>query len=570
MLNNTNLNKMMRLFTVLMLVSAIVTTQVEAQSPGTGQYSAANSISRDIMRSTTKRGVEQVGRYGTDNALGQKLYIPPLPGDQSFTDSSNDPMKYLAGENKSVPDFGANERESVSITLPALKGLNQILDSSVTKDLLKQLTASEAAVLMQTYMMVENGAATGFMGSMNIGTGLMSNLLQSQDYQLKLMEITDDTGKMREAYVKRLANLMQNQQYQDVWPAALYMASGDDGKAPTVKMKNLNEGGSPFSLDTLPYESNFAGPPNPNKRRLSEMLFAKSTPSSSSMTGGSSAYKNEKIEQLRSDFTELVGDVSLLLENKGNSKTARVVKLEFIAPQLDQDGKRRGVAATNWEEVKMVWENINSILGDLCEWKKENSNPTKQVFKMETSATTKDIGKDNGFGSPWELASSPDIPLTINVLEQLYTMIQKDRPQEELNCSELRLTANDIPDEGQAPDPANLNDCKDGAGCLRNRVILHLAFLTARSRTLHTYRSLYSISKRFATEPFYDDLVERVFARAFAGMNIDQELAANRARYGEFISFMAALAQGDSGAGAFFRPGSTDSAQPGNGGFASK
>jgi hypothetical protein len=563
MLNNAKLTIVARFFTVFVLFAVTLTTAVEAQSPATGQYSAANSISRDIMRSTTKRGVEQVGRYGTDNALGQKLYLPPLPGDQSFTDSSDEPTKFLAGENNSVPDFGANKRENVSITLPALKGLNQILDSSVTKNLLKQMTASESAVLMQTYMMVENGAATGFMGSMNIGTGLMSNLLQAQDYQLKLMDITDDTGKMKEAYVKRLAGLMQNQKYQDVWPAALYMASGEDGQAPAVKMMDLQEGSKPFDLSTLPYESNFAGPPDPNQRLLSEMLFA-----TGNAAGGQSTYKNEKIVELRDDFTKLVGDVSLKLENQGSSKNARKVTLGFIAPQADPEG-RRGVAATNWEEVKMVWENINSILADLCDWKKNNPNSSKKVFEMETSATTQDIGKDNGLGSPWELASGPDIPLTINVIEQIYTMIQKDRPQEELTCDELRLTVDQIPDAGQAVDPKNFNDCKNGAGCLRNRVILHLAFLTARSRTLHTYRSLYSISKRFATEPFYDELVERVFARAFAGMNIDQELADNRARYGEFVSFMAQIAQGETGAGAFFRPGSTDSAQPGNGGFAS-
>jgi hypothetical protein len=81
-----------------------------------------------------------------------------------------------------MPDFGANERRNTSIVLPPLKGLSQILNSTVTTDLLKELTAAQTTVLMQTYMMVENGAATGFMGGMNIGSNLMSNMLQAQDF----------------------------------------------------------------------------------------------------------------------------------------------------------------------------------------------------------------------------------------------------------------------------------------------------------------------------------------------------------------------------------------------------
>jgi hypothetical protein len=550
---------------VLCSITGVLCSNVAHADPA---YGGVNRISRDIMRSLAKREVEQMGRYGTDSALGQMLDNPPLPGDQSFTDSSSDPNKYLAKELGSIPDFGANERKNVSITLPAMKGLRQILDSSVTKDLLKQLTSAESSVLMQTYMMVENGAATGFMGSMNIGSNLMSNLLQTQDYQLKLMDMTDSTGKMKEAYVKKVAEYMQKEQYQDVWPAALYMASGEDGQAGNGKMKDLNLGKEAFDLSSLPYESDMMGPPNPKQRNLSDMLFSKGNDDTS---GGATAYKNEKIQNLRKDFIELVGDVSIQIENQGNSKAARNLTYTFVAPQFDKDKKRRGVAATNWEEVQVVWENMNSILADLCKWKKENTNYQKEVGKMETSATTKDIGKDTADGSPWELASAPDTPFTMNVVEQLYTLVQKDRPQSDLNCEELRLKADKIPDDGAASDSANFNDCTDpnGGGCLRNRVILHLAFLTARSRTLHTYRMLYSISKRFATEPLADELVDRVFMRAFSGMNIDQELQMNHQRYGDFVGFMAKLAQGDAGAGAFFRPGGNEAAQPGNGGFAS-
>ena len=155
----------------LVLVSTVVSlcpNVASAQNTLVYEYKKIKAP-RDIMNAEVKRGVAQVGRYGSDHALGQKFSLPPLPGDQSFTDSAEDPTKFM-NENNKVPDFGATERKNVSIVFPPLKGLSQILNSSVTKDLLKELTASETTVLMQTYMMVENGAATGFMGGMNIGS----------------------------------------------------------------------------------------------------------------------------------------------------------------------------------------------------------------------------------------------------------------------------------------------------------------------------------------------------------------------------------------------------------------
>lgn len=563
--NNINLKITSLALVLASIMAALCPTLASAQNPLLGQYNDPSRISRSIMKAETKRGVEQVGRYGTDNALAQKFALPPLPGDQAFSDSLSEPDKYLE-QNGVLPDYGANDRKNVNISLPPLKGLAQILNSPVTKNLLKELTASEATVLMQTYMMVENGAATGFMGGMNIGSNLMSNMIQSQDFQLKLLEATDDTGKMKEAYINKIAKVMQEGKTKDVWPAALYIASGDDGKAANApQMSDLSAATNPYDLELVSAEGNTKN--NKERRTLSDMLFVTGKEDFMGPPSlGGSAYSNEKITELRKDFVSLVGDVEIYLDST-KSKFARDVRITYKAPEAETaagasgKGVRRGVARLNWEEVQVVWQNINTLLYEYCKWKESNPNTSKKPFDMETSTTTTQIGGNkSGLGNPWELSSAPDITFTMNVLDQLMKLHMEHRPAGDYQCAELQLDEKDIPEEGAASSGSqnDLNDCGPKKGCLKNRTVLHLSYMIARSRTLHTYRSLYTIASRFVTEPLAGDLLNRLFNRTFSGMNIDAELAANRGRYYDFVTHMSELTQGQLGAGPLLRPGQNE------------
>ena len=548
----------------LVLVSTVVSlcpNVASAQNTLVYEYKKIKAP-RDIMNAEVKRGVAQVGRYGSDHALGQKFSLPPLPGDQSFTDSAEDPTKFM-NENNKTPDFGATERKNVSIVFPPLKGLSQILNSSVTKDLLKELTASETTVLMQTYMMVENGAATGFMGGMNIGSNLMSNLLQANDFQLKLMEATDDTGKMKEAYVNRVHSVMQEGNHKDVWPGALYIASGEDGKAASAQpMKDLTQakdGVGAFNLKGIAADGRTKD--SPERRALSDMLFIKGA-----STGGEKAYFNdpERLEALRADFVQMVGDVEMVL-NSDKSKLARDLQINYVAPKsANGTDRRRGVAKVNWEEVQIVWQSLNRILFDYCKWKESNPNQGKEAFELETSTTTDKIGmyKEEGVGTSWELASAPDITMTMNVIDQVLKLYEDHRPPGAPQCDALKLEEKDIPDDANAKSgDINLNDCGPNQGCLKNRVVLHISYMIARSRTLHTYRSLYNLSRRFVTEPLAGELLDKLFDRAFSGMDVNTELQSNRDRYADFVTHMGKLTQGALGSGPILRPGSNEQSQ---------
>ena len=533
------------------------------------------------MNAEVRRGVAQVGRYGSDHALGSKFSLPPLPGDQAFSDSAPNQEQFLkagkngSGEDLKMPDFGANERKNVSIVLPPLKGLSQILNSAVTKDFLKAATASETTVLMQTYSMVENGAATGFMGGMNIGSNLMSNMLQAQDFQMKLMDASDSTGKLKEAYVNRVGVVMQGGDHKDVWPAALYIASGDDGKYSEAPMKDLStskEGTTPgskfgaFTLKGVVGEGDTKD--SPTKRKLSDILFTGGA--NMSPTGGAAkdkySYDTTQIRELREDFIKLVGDVEINL-NVNNALYARDIDIKYVAPVIverhsDPNDKRRGVARVNWEEVQIVWQNINLILFDYCKWKENNPNSGKQKpFELETSTTTNKIGQEpqENMGTSWELSSAPDITMSVNVIDQLMKLYEEHRPKGNLDCGALKLDEKGIPDSADAnADDINLNDCGPKQGCLKNRVVLHLSYMIARSRTLHTYRTLYNISRRFVTDEFTGELLNKLFDRAFSGMDVNAELEANRGRYSDFVSYMGQLTQGSIGAGPLMRPGSNN------------
>lgn len=576
MLNGTHFNMRIRFFTALVATWAALFTNGSAQ---TNEYKQATqqSVVRKIMRAESERTYNMSGRYGTDAGIAQKFSLPPLPGDQGFADSNKDPKKFLE-ESGAIPDLGANNSKNVNIVLPPLKGLQQIMDSSVTKTLLKDLTASESAVLMQTYMMVENGAATGFMGSMNIGSNLMTNLLDTQSYQLKLLEASDDTGKLKKAYVARVAQEMQGGANKDVWPAALYVASGEDGQKAQEKMQDLSAGQKAYDLGSL--TATGAGSPlasgtsSKDSQLFTELLFVNNTGGggSSGPNGNfspaagaqSSSYKNQQLDLLKKDFRELVGDVEIKMTSTGPSKYARSVDLNFIAPKADQEG-RRGVAAVNWQEVQVVWENLHVILNEYCEWKQSKPNAGKEVFTMETDTTTAAIGKKGNLGNPWELVSAPDMPMTMSVIQMLYKMYENTKRGSDIKCEDFKnlAKADAIPDqESENTGTVNLNDCGPKKGCLRNRIALQISYLVARSRTLHTYRSLFTVAGRFVTDPFSAELLMRVSARAFAGMNLDDELRANYARYDDFIGTMGEYAQGNT-VGSFLRPGVNEAIEPG-------
>lgn len=588
------------LFFLLFTASAVVgnygvlPTYAQAGPGGGDDYDSElqRSIARKLTGAMSKRSVNQAGGYGTDSALGRMLSIAPLPGEGSYTSSSpiEEAKKYLEG-NGPPPDFGKNNRSMVNVVLPPLEGFKALVDSDPIKDMLKKMVLGKVPVLIQTMHMVENGAATGYVAALNSVSNLMSNTIETQDFQLQLMHLTDDTGKMREAYVQRMKEAFTKDK-AETWPAALYAAVGDSTEFEPGGGKGMRALPAPKAYTLKQLASDNASPGSSSqgdldkKRLLSDLLFLqKEDQAAQAPTGGGSSaggggqvqYSNEELQQLKEEFVRLVGDVEIELKGEGqNAQTPdkswlRTLNMNFIAPE--QKDERRGVARENFSELQVSWAGINTILFNYCKFVKDNPNKDRKISQGQfkyTAATAKEVmgqGNDNA-AKAWEYVSSPDIPITMSLIEALFHLVRHTEEAQQLDCEQLNLGKDDMPTTlqnggggGGAPggggggDNVNLNECGKKKGCLRNRLILHMAHVIARSRTLHTYRTLHLLSKRFATDPALNSLVDDLFMRSMAGMNIDQELGANREAWEDFTLFLAKIVQGDSYAGSFHRPG---------------
>lgn len=530
---------------------------------GTDKYvsDSKNQLVRNFMRSAVNRNINQVGRSGSEYAPGQKFNLPPLPGEQGGLESGEESkvVEFLIEKGK-IPDYGKNNRSSVNVVLPPLRAFQQISESADIKDMFKAMVVAKVPVLFQTYMMVENGAATGYIGGLNAASNVLANTMQTQDFQLKLLELTDDTGKMKEAFIQKLRKEGAKTQS---WPAALYAAVGDSTDFNTVKGDKLEikSDAKAYDLKGLPVKD---GEGDGAKRLLSDLLFLDTETQRASTQ--EQKHSNEDLETLKNEFKRLVGDVEIELAPATDTKGPpdgwlRVVNTNFIAPPAE--GQRRGVALENWKEVQVAWENINSILADRCKFPNEARNENKEPQKKIVAATWKELGKAQGRDrDPWELASSPDIPLTMSAVEQLFNLVKKTGFTGGNDCEKLRLKYTDIPTQRDTEEEQNLNDCEDSKSCFRNRLILHMAFMIARSRTLHTYKTMYIVAKRFATDPALDQLVDRQFLRVLSNMNIEHELQRNRTSWEELSGFLASYVQGDSSAGAHLRPEQASSSSP--------
>ncbi len=539
-------------------------TPASAQAPGTEEYTreVEKRPVRNLMRAGAARSAIQVGGSMLDHSVGQMLQLPPLPGEQGAFDSAKkeDSRKFFPGQEL-IPDLGKNNRSSVNMVLPPLKGFQQLSDSEELKNMFKEMVVAKVPVLFQTYMMVENGAAMGYMQSLNAVSNIMTNTLDTQQYQLKLLELTDDTGKMKEAYIQ---GIKESSKTAKGWPAALYAAVGDstDFKAVQSEQMKIQSNTRPYDLKGLPWEG---GPGKGGKRLLSDLLFMKSENNSNAGAGSENTYENSDqiFSALKDEFKRLVGDVEIELasaegvsnEDQGPEGWLRVLNMNFKAPLKQPDNELRGMALENWEEVQVVWENINEILFDYCEFKKNSENYDRAQGEKKTAATDENIGKaDSPTQDPWELASAPDITLTLSLIQQFYALVEGSEKPESVDCAALRKGRDAIPNTRSAQG-ANLDDCGDNQGCLRNRLILHAAFVIARSRTLHTYGHMYLVSQKFATDHVLKDLVDQIFKRTSAGMNLDEALSKNRQSWVEFGPAMAIYAQKRSAASGNMRPG---------------
>jgi hypothetical protein len=512
--------------------------QNEQEGPSTKRMEAAIQVS--------KSG----GTAGTTQNISRFLgALPSLPG--------VDPLKNKkeGGEEKEA-DLGRNIQLNNNIILPPLKGFRQLADAAPIKEMYKELINKEVPVLFQTMMMVENGAATGFIGSMGAVSNLMNNTIQTQQFQLQLMDLTDTTGQMKYAYAGGINKAIKDG--AKTWPQALYMVNGDSAKdngGSSAKFSDLQKS-EPFTLIGLPSNQLKKNDPNNktgdgSKQLLTELLFA------TKEGGADTEHDNKEIEDLKKEYKDMVGDLELEIE-KGQGDTdqiGRLLKVNYKKAEPKDDKQRWGLQKKVYKESDKVWKSLNKMLKELCEFKKTNEN-------MEKGPTQKEIPANKaGF---WDEktrknASAPDITVTAFMMDEIWAAFQPKGLMEGVKCEEEFKADSKFPDgtNFQQPDEKDPESCSGGQGdeikpCLRNRIMVHMASMIGRSRAYHSYMNLYLWSSRFAKDQATTSLNEQLFQSTFGGndANMYSLIDQNHDLWVSFVTELGRYMQSQYGSGA--------------------
>ena len=529
----------------------------------------------DIMESLIPK------RSNSTDKLTSLLDAPiTLPGGAPAPAAESNENKG-AEEAKKADDAGRNEQTTKTVVLPALKGFRQLADAAPIQQMYKELINKSVPVLVQTMMMVENGAATGFIGSMNMVSNLMNNTVQSQQLQMQLMDLTDETGQMRKAYAEKIAKTLQEQNNAQSWPVALYAASDDDPKAQIAEMK-MPAAPTPLTLTDSPLIKDKT---KPDVSFIKEILITKfygviknpdgsdSNNPSPESGAGMDNYGNDVLAEQQQQFIEAVGDFKITVDQKG--KLVKENKVKHI--KAKEEKGERGITLMSRKEITKVWENINNLMNKKCEYNKNNENLNKEP--KDKILSTVGIKWDD---KEWRDASAPDLQITENLLDQIYSLSREKISKEKGDCGKSFPKGSGFKppfagDYAEA-DEKSPDDCKAKGGkptpCLRFKAIFRMASLIGTSRAYHTYQVLDNISSRYVN--FEDHETEKMrrdlFKHVLGDSQISTYIDINHDKWNELTLYLARSIQAERGSGANFRPGLNNAIAAGNGmgGFGEK
>ena len=548
-----------------LLVSLFVASSVVAQGGPTGNGTGGGNGGddgvqnsgpvREIMKNITSRTANQVGKI--DHQLTRDLVLPPLPGEQSFSESSEKEDTF-----GTITSYGSNTTENTQVIMPPLKAFRQLNDSKVVLDMYKELITKKVPVLFQTFMMVENGAGAGFSNALNAVSNTSSNIVQANEFQLKALDITDPSGQMKDAWISSVFD--NSEKHEGGWMAALLSSAHDSGSEKTDSqgdngraLESFDEiRPKTFDFTKLTEGSDQTGNDKGKKILLTTLLFQsqKKVKNNTRNIDGNNSYKNDKINEVEKEFKRYLGDMEIEFVQSKQGKASRLFTIRRIAPEAEQGGQRRGLARAQLEETKVAWNGLHKVLEGYCNFRKKGvsggaGDYTIGSFKL---AMASDLIKMDD----WTKTSAPDIPLSFDLMLASYDLFSRGEvnPQA-VKCEDLGQKIDKMPTKLGKIQDDKPDDCSQPEnGCLRDRVYLHMSYILGRSRALHTYALLFTISEKFATTPGQKMLLQKVFDQTFEGLVIQDELAQNRDRWSQVMNLLGSYKQNGTGITGLSRP----------------
>jgi hypothetical protein len=458
-------------------------------------------------------------------------------------------------------------RNHFEFKVPPMAGFQQIAGMKTMKDMLKRLITADVPVMFQTMMMVENGAATGYIGSMNTVGSLLSNTIQTSQLQMDLFDAEEAGGKKKAYVLEAYGNMVSESENKDSWPAALWWASGDriEGTPKpinTVKDNTESTGSSETTLKEAEKELPAEGGAK-KELLLSELLFP---PGAYSPEAGFFA------GDLQEGMLNWVGDLKIVTQQTGEHSS--VVKPEFVEAKKFESasssssgsGGSEGEPGSVYdllvkETTLEVWKHLHLIMKQYCEFKQRNDNYTKEMFeKKRPSSAIKD--------EDWKKIHSLDVKPSINLVDQLFKLFLGRRNVSEIRCDSFRGDENTLPDKGEPTSSSGtiFDSCDENPKqCLRNVVLYRITRFIAISQVNYFYRwmweQIYVRTKDEAEQEYLTDLFCTNVQLGWPcdpGTEFSVRIDTNRVAWIEFSNKLSKFAQGQGGS-AIFRPSSDSS-----------
>jgi len=475
--------------------------------------------------------------------------------------------------------------------LPPMTGFQQLAGAKPMKEMLKKLITADVPVMYQTMMMVENGAATGFIGSMNTVGSLLSNTMQATQLQMEVFDSLNQPEK-RFTYMMDAYKSLQGPN-KDIWPAALYWASGDrpdqtpvpfntfesnpskTGSGPRQLLGPNGAGatGSGTSEDNSPPGSsagNTAGGGN-QSALLSAALFSREN---NQFPAGSESAADE----LKTAMLDWVGDFEWSSEATSDHTDLTTAKFTPARKYDPAAGPQPDGIASAFERLridtrKQIWEHFNKVMKAYCNFKKENPNIEAPIFNKQKPS---EFIQQNAMES-WKIIHSLDIRPSINLVDQLFKLFVSRRNISEVNCESFKGDETDMPEL----DKESIDDQEAGAAteggttfdscdvspktCLRNVVMFRITMFIVESQINHYYRWLFERLYGYThNNPHLEVSLSTLFCSNLQlgipcepGHEFSTQIEDNRLRWIQFANKLSRFAQGQGGS-SVFRPAASN------------
>lgn len=506
------------------------------------------------------------GQSSYDKLTVEMSSLSPLPGGYRNKGAGDE----SGGSGQPEEDLGPKSKPATGLHLPAMKGFRELADAQPVQDMFKGLITKKVPVLFQTMMMVENGAATGFIGSMQAVSNVLSNQVETTQLSFQLDDMLDPSGQRKFEHGGAIVNALNRGGDVKTWPHALWDASGDSPTAniDTDAIKTVEKNEPADHGDNPGEQSN--GTTAKTELDFNKDLLFPQRPEGSDEDASFKQYQYEQsgIPELEKEFFTYVGNIKQTQElvSSGTDKLA-VKNSEKLFKGQEKDG-RWGLERRAYEESKAVWKNMSKLVNKVCKFKKDNANNGQQPGKKKLPS----IGS-NFFPEELKGSSAPDIQMTAILLEQIFMISKPNVPYKDIDCEQDYSTDSNFPNgEFAEVDPSDPDSCKGGGGgagggvkgCLRLRVLNHVSTLIGRSRALYYFGAMHNVTARFVQDPvaarMHDELFENVIGPEPIARHIDK----NRDVYERFILYLARYMQGQQSTGTVFKP-NTSNAMPNNG-----